>query len=416
MSLKSIHIVGLGINQVADLGQDALHALSCADTIIGSSRQQECIAALTVQPTPRLIELPKLSKLKTVIDEVPGSSVVVLASGDPLYYGIGRWFSRHFSPTLLRFYPSISSVQVACHRLGVALQDVEVLSLHGRPIKGVRRKLRKNKQLIILTDKNSQPQRLAEECILAGFPGSTITVMEDLGYDSELITTFHVSEREIQQRSFSALHVSHIKVVGDGGVYPEFPGIADTLFETGGPPGTGMISKREVRLQILSMLQVSSEDTVWDVGAGCGGVAIELALWSERADVYAVECHPDRLRYLECNRDHFGVVSNLHIVEGQAPDCFSRLPVPTKVFIGGSNGELVSILNRVWSLLPEGGVMVVSAVIESSKLHLRRFSASLPSDSVQCIELRVRRGELGGECESKLPVEVYKFIKKVGQQ
>ena len=433
--MANIHIIG--VTQTSDLVGAALHAVQHADAIIGSERQLDIVKPhLTANDKTRCHALPKLAELKFLIDELSFAalkdeekekksdkeqrpSIVVLASGDPLYYGIGRWFSKHFNSDCLRFYPATSSIQMACHRLAISLQDITVLSLHGRPLATLRTKLKNATKLLILTDKHSHPQALARECKDTGFEQSTITVLENLGYPHERIRAFSVEqllEEEDDPEVFDPLHVSLLEVKGVGNVLPEFPGIPDTAYITGAEAGKGMITKREVRLCILSLLQVSNQDIIWDIGAGCGGVAVELAYWNDNATVYAIECHAERLAHLSTNQQHFGVVKNLHIIKGQAPECLTDLPLPNKVFIGGSGGNMKLLLDTVWPLLPTGGLLVVSAVVEKTKQVLNEFAQvlSIKGTEIEVLEVSVKRGQFtstGLDYTPKLPVEVFKFKK-----
>lgn len=421
-----IHVVGLGVSYAADLSAEALQALQQVDIVVGSQRQLETLEQLLPTGKATLL-LPKFSQLKTVVDDqiAQGLSVMILASGDPLFYGIGRWFSRQFSALELTFYPAVSSLQVACHRLGLALQDVEVLSLHGRPLLKLRTRLRQRQTLLILTDKNSSPQALAQECISCGFSAASLTVCEALGYPEENISRFTAQElvdtkleKNACSTEFNPLHVTLIEPGCNRGFLPEFPGIADQHFITDHVEvGRGMITKREVRLSILSMLQVAKGDCVWDIGAGCGGVAVELAYWNPDSEIHAVEHHEDRLRCLHDNRDRFGVVSNLSIVSGRAPQVLETLPVPDKVFIGGSGGELPVLLSQVWEQLPQGGVLVATAVTESSKQHLYQFyqvRQKLADSENETLQIGISRGaNLAGQImyRPSLPVTLYSYRK-----
>lgn len=414
-----IHVVGLGVSHLAELSSDAQQALAQVDLVIGSERQLATIKEL--MPSDKATtELPKLAELKTLVENAlsEGKSVMILASGDPLFYGIGRWFSRHFAQSNLRFYPAVSSLQMACHRLGLALQDLEVLSLHGRPVEKLKTRLRQNQPLLILTDSKSYPQMLAQHCVDSGFPQAQLTVLETLGYPEEQIRSFSASELLEADHVFDPLHLTLIEPGSNQGFLPEFPGIPDQHFITDADkPGKGMISKREVRLTILSLMQLSRDDQVWDIGAGCGGVAVELAYWQPLATVHAIEHHPDRLSCLETNRQRFGVVSNLKIVEGRAPEALKGLTSPNKVFIGGSDGELPQLLAQVWASLPLGGVLVASAVTENTKQLLMQFwqERSKAEDSqLETTQVAVSRGEtLAGQLmyRPNLPVNLFKFVK-----
>ena len=419
--MASIHIIGLGVAEQAQLTEQAVKALLSADTILGAARQWDTVRHYFQSRQPNFVELPKFTELRSVLDSHAGQTLAVLASGDPLYYGIGRWFSKQYDEACLSFYPAVSSIQVACHRLGLALQDIDVISLHGRPLHALKRSLRQRARLMILTDKESKPQALAQACVVAGFDQSMITVCEKLGYTDEKIRRFVVTDLIDSDEDVDPLHVSFIEVLGKGGQLPEFPGIEDAHFHTGQLDGKGMISKREVRLAILSYMQASQQDVIWDVGAGCGGVSVELALWQPLADVYAIELHSQRLRYLHQNREKFGVLNNLHIIQGRAPAVLASLPRPNKVFIGGSDGELTHLLETIWHDLPAGGLLVASGVIDSTKKQLRAFAERLSesthepqSHSIESVEIAVKRGDIQQQAltyTAKLPVEIFKFSK-----
>jgi len=419
-AVVDIHIMGIGVAEQAQLSEVAQTALLQADAVIGSDRQLETMSLLLKQQgvQPELQLLPKLAHLPAMITQYLGKSVVVLASGDPLYYGIGRWFSQNLSHHNLHFYPAVSSIQQACHHLGLSQQDVTVLSLHGRPFEQLRSHLKNHQTTLVLTDKHSQPHRLAEECLAAGFELSTLTVCENLGYQHQKIRQFSaqqlVTDIDLQ---VDPLHVTVIQTQGQGGLLPEFPGFPDDRFITGDVPGKGMISKRETRLSILSLMQLVNDDIVWDVGAGCGGVSVELAYWNKDVTVYAIEHHNERLGHLNANRDRFGVVSNLHIVEGRAPECLSDLPLPNKIFIGGSDGELKRLLNLAWDILPVNGLLVASAVMDLTRQQLNEFAETLEDPQVESVDIGVTRGQLTqGKMTytQKLPVSIFKFTKTGG--
>ncbi|MCJ8273231.1 MAG: precorrin-6y C5,15-methyltransferase (decarboxylating) subunit CbiE, partial [Psychrosphaera sp.] len=179
--MKQIHVIGLGVADKAQFNTQAQQAFEQSEIVIGADRQLEVVEGL-LQPNQQLITLPPLSELRNLLEQHQDKTIAVLASGDPLHYGIGRWLVRQFGIDRLDFYPAVSSVQAACHALGIALQDVEVLSLHGRPVEKIRSKLCKAQQLVVLTDKHSQPATLAQACIDAGFAESTLWVCEMLGY------------------------------------------------------------------------------------------------------------------------------------------------------------------------------------------------------------------------------------------
>ncbi|WP_394182149.1 precorrin-6y C5,15-methyltransferase (decarboxylating) subunit CbiE [Marinomonas posidonica] len=416
-----IHVIGLGVNEQATLdakAQSVFASLGEQDVILGSPRQQETVAEYVTSGQRKV--LPKLSQLSAEFDQWQSqgtNTVVVLASGDPLFYGIGTWMVKHFGTGKVIFYPNVSSVQVACHRLEISLQQAQVVSVHGRPLPSLRRHLQANKTLILLTDGQSHPAAIAQECVQAGLDKSRITVCEALGYPHEKITSFAADELSQSPQNFDPLNVVVLETSAQTSLYPASVGIADALFVTDKEEGKGMITKREVRLMILSYLQLAVKDVVWDIGAGCGGVSVELAYWHPDADIYAVEHHDVRWACLQANQQKFGVMQNLHLVQGRAPDILKDLPTPNKVFIGGSDGELDALLNQAWSLLPENGVLVVSAVTEDTKWQVSAFAKQREQaqDAHQTsIEMAVSKAQsLAGQTlyRPNLPVTLWQFIK-----
>ncbi|WP_020406270.1 precorrin-6y C5,15-methyltransferase (decarboxylating) subunit CbiE [Hahella ganghwensis] len=420
--MNSIHVIGLGVTETPELSQKALQALENADRVIGSARQLKVVETLLQQQ--QTLELPPLSELALYLEsalsqESNRGHTVILASGDPLYYGIGRWLSRHIPPEQLFFYPAVSSIQAACHALGLSLQDVEVISLHGRPMERIRTVLKHRHTLVVLTDKYSTPQVLARECVAAGFEQSKLVVCESMGYENQRLSHFDASELAQSVQLFDPLHITVIETRGDGGVLPEFPGIPDDHFETGTEPGKGMITKREVRLNILSLLQPSNDDVIWDIGAGCGSVAIELAYWNECCQVIAIEQHTERLKHLEKNRRRFGVVSNLSVQPGRAPEILEGLSHPNKVFIGGSDGRLPELLAQTWEMLPPGGVLVASAVTENTRHQFMTFltQRNLAADAKpETCQIAVSKGGFLSDqliYRPVLPVTLFRFIKRL---
>ena len=420
-----IHVVGLGVKAQAVLCQDVqslLASLSAHDKILGSARQLETLGEIAYQAQSHT--LPKLADLADCIKHWQQQGVeklVVLASGDALHYGIGAWLGRFVdqNPVLntIRYYANVSSVQEACHRLGLSLQDAQVVSLHGRPLFSLRRYLQPNRHLLLLTDQFSQPQHIAKELLQAGLDDSQIQVCEALGYGEEKVTAYSAKELAELAHEFNPLNVVMVTTSHQASFYPSAPGIAESRFVTDKGHGKGMITKREVRLAILSYMALDAKDVVWDIGAGCGGVSVELAYWQAKATVYGIEHHPERLACLEENRQRFGVMQNLQIIAGRAPQALVDLPLPNKVFIGGSDGALEEMMNQVWCLLPEGGRLVVSAVTETSRCQVMSFMTSrdLAQDAEDdALQIAISRCErLAGQrvFRPSLPVNLYQFIK-----
>ena len=402
-----VQVIGMGID--ADgLGRAARAALERAELVIGATAHLTAFPNLSAEqrayPSP-------MSGLWGVLRANAGRRIVLLASGDPLFYGISSTLLRHLPQEHLVFHPNVSSIQAAFARLGQPWQQAQLVSLHGRPLASLRAVLRGNRLYALLTDRESNPTAIARVLVETGFGESALWVAEELGGDNERFRAFNAAALAETDVEFSPLNVVIVETRGPGGVLPEFPGIPDAWFSTGAEPGKGLLSKREVRLMILSLLAPRASEIGWDVGAGCGGVSVEWARWNPEGEVHAVECHPERLEHLGINRERFGVVANLQVVAGHAPEALADLPDPHAVFIGGSSGSLREILDPVWARLPVGGRLVASAVTEDSRVELHTFIGDRPAEWT---ELSVARAEtLAGQRVMRpyLPVLLMKLEK-----
>ncbi len=391
--MTKITVIGLGICQPPLLNAKALSALGSCDCIMGSPRQLESMAHAQVvanqsRTQPASLCLPKL---KHIAHEIKGfDHVVILASGDPLLFGIGKYLQSEFGDQVTCI-SGVSSLQGACELTGLSLQDAQLVSLHGRPLNHLKRHLQPHRTLLILTDQNSHPQAIAEVLVAANLGLSKIHVCERLGYEDQNQQQFIAQDLATTSTPFASLHVTVVHTLGIGQVMPNFPGIEDAHFVTDGESGKGLLTKREVRLNILSLLQPAPRDIAWDIGAGCGGVTIEWALWNPLGQVYAIEHHDQRIACLEANKEAFGVSANLSVIQGRAPDCLKELPFPDKVFIGGSGGELSRIMQLAWQRLKPGGRLAASAVTEPSKAALRQFSLHIEQQPTDYLQVAISR-------------------------
>ena len=391
--MTKITVIGLGICQPPLLNAKALSALGSCDCIMGSPRQLESMAHAQVvanqsRTQPTNLCLPKL---KHIAHEIKGfDHVVILASGDPLLFGIGKYLQSEFGDQVTCI-SGVSSLQGACELTGLSLQDAQLVSLHGRPLNHLKRHLQPHRTLLILTDQNSHPQAIAKVLVTANLGLSKIHVCERLGYEDQNQQQFIAQDLATTSTPFASLHVTVVHTLGIGHVMPNFPGIEDTHFVTDGESGKGLLTKREVRLNILSLLQPAPQDIAWDIGAGCGGVTIEWALWNPQGQVYAIEHHDQRITCLEANKEAFGVSANLSVIQGRAPDCLKELPFPDKVFIGGSGGELSHIMQLAWQRLKPGGRLATSAVTEPSKAVLRQFSLHVEQQPTDYLQVAISR-------------------------
>ncbi len=376
---KTVDVISLGCGEQSLLSQEAIKVIADAEQLYGSAHQLEEVAHIETRADKIYLPSP-FSDLGQLLEQNQDRQIVVLASGDALFYGIGSWLIRALGSSNLNFYPNISSIQHCFHGIGLPLDQAKIVSLHGRPLAVLRRCLRHRQVLAVFTDSVCDPKAIAGELCDQGFDASTIWVGEALGSGEQQIEKYLAHELVRQNRPFHPLNVCVIALSQDPGTtdpLPTFPGIPDQLFSTGAEPGFGMISKREVRLTILSMMQPCPGEIAWDIGAGCGSVSVEWARWNSQGQIYAIEQSKPRIEHIEINSDRFGTVLNLNPIHGVAPECCQALADPDCVFIGGSGG-LQEILQFAWDRLKPGGKLVASAVTAASIEAMEQFLINKP--------------------------------------
>jgi precorrin-6Y C5,15-methyltransferase (decarboxylating) len=384
---EPITVISLGCDRLSALTPKAIQAIREAQIIFGSRHHFREVENIDTQ-AEKIVFASPFSELGSQLKTQQSKRVVVLASGDALFFGVGKFLNRSVDRNCLIFHPNISSVQACFHHLGLCWQDAKVVSLHGRPLNSLRRHLRNGELIACLTDAKSNPIAIAKELEDQGFGESRAWVCEAMGSEQQRVSEYLATELAKSKFEFHELNVSVFQLSGKRSVLPSFPGIADHLFSTGASPGFGMISKREVRLTILSLMQPRPGEIAWDIGAGCGSVSVEWARWNEKGFIYAIEVESARIRHIKINSERFGTEHNLSVIEAEAPACCAGLPAPDCIFIGGSKG-LAAMLEFAWQRLKPGGKLVVTAVTESSRLVLSEFLPEKPG--LEQIEMRVSK-------------------------
>lgn len=360
-------IVGIGEDGLAGLGDAAKAAIAGADYVFGGARHLE-LAAPVIKGSAHPWQSPFSDSIDAVL-ALRGGAVCVLASGDPFHYGVGATLARHVDASQMRVYPHPSSFSLAAARLGWPLQDVLTLSLHGRPIDLIRPHLHAGARILALTSDEQGPTQLAQLLTETGFGISIVTVLEALGGPSETIRS-HVA-MSFALADINPLNVCAISVVALPGarVLPLTPGIDDTLFEH-----DGQITKREVRALTLSALAPRRGETLWDVGAGSGSVAIEWMLADPSLKAIAIEADAERAARIARNATNFGV-PDLTIITGTAPEAMVGLEPPHAIFIGGGGSD-PGVLDAAITALRPGGRLVANAVtLELEALLLAKYAA-----------------------------------------
>jgi precorrin-6Y C5,15-methyltransferase (decarboxylating) len=296
-----------------------------------------------------------LERMLAQVRALRDSPTVVLASGDPLWFGIGATLARHLEAGEFEVHPAPSSFQLAAAALRWPLQNVVTLSLHGRPVELLHPHLLPGNRVLALTSDAQTAQQVAELLMGRGFAESPMTILENLGGPEERISVTNAAELEPQH--IGDFYVLALDCVAgpEARLLPPLPGLPDDAFQS-----DGQLTKREIRAATLAKLAPYPGALLWDVGAGCGSVAIEWLRAARDAGAIALEREPARLELIAANARALGV-PNLRIEAGEALRSSAGLPVPDAVFMGGSVGD-EELFALCWSALRPGGRFVANAV------------------------------------------------------
>jgi precorrin-6B C5,15-methyltransferase / cobalt-precorrin-6B C5,C15-methyltransferase len=347
-----VAVVGIGEDGLGGLRAEARAVLSAADVLVGGERHHRLVAEHLAE---RIVFRADAEALAGQVAELTqsGRRVVVLASGDPLFFGIAPALVRRLGRDQVEVLPNLGSVQLAFARLGEAWHDAAVLSAHGRPLAPVVQQALSQPKLAILLDNVHNARAVAEALLAAGMEADARAwLMQRLGGPAEQIQ--HGSLAAVP--TWSADPLSLLVILRDPsrvrGPVPRL-GLPDDSYAH----LNGQITKAEVRAVSLARLAPRRGDTVWDVGAGSGAVSIEAAWLCDPGAVYAVERRAEQRACAATNIDRFAA-HNVYLVEGEAPQVLRDLPDPDAVFVGGSGGQLGSILDCAAHRLRGGGRLV----------------------------------------------------------
>lgn len=298
--------------------------------------------------------------MSQVIDESEEGDVVVLASGDPLFFGIGTTLLKKMPAEELNFIATLSSAQLAFSRLGLPWNEARFLSCHGRSLQGLTSQMQQGDLYAFLTDYKNTPQVLAQHLSAFSETNWTLSVCEQLGGPGESIRRYSVDELAAENSEFDKLNVVVAQrkskdLWGGNGQFSSDASFFKRL------PQKGLITKQSVRNLVLTTLRVQPDSVVWDIGAGSGSVAIESAKLCWKGRVFAVECNEACFESIQENIYAHGT-DNVTLIKAKAPEGLDELSRPDAVFVGGSRGQMDDILLTAWQSLNAGGRLVVSAV------------------------------------------------------
>jgi precorrin-6Y C5,15-methyltransferase (decarboxylating) len=373
-----LHIVGIGEDGLDGLVPATRAVVEAAEVIIGGDRHH------TLSPNSTALRVAWPSPFDALIDTLEthkGKRVVVLATGDPLWFSVGARIGRSIDPSDITYHPQLSAFQLASARMGWSMADVETLTVHGRPVEQMIAFIQPDVRLLILTTGAETPAQIAAFLNARGFGQSKMTVLAAMGGDREERFDGTAADWSHDVPAFNTLAVECI-AAPDAALLPRVPGLADDLFVS-----DGTMTKQEVRAATLSKLMPMRGALLWDIGTGCGSVAVEWMRSARYARAIGIEPRADRRAMAAQNALALGVPT-LELIEGSVPDALHGLDAPDAIFIGG--GLSIETFDFAWKTLRPLGRLVANAVtLESESLLFDLHK----KHGGQLVKLQVNRAE-----------------------
>lgn len=401
-------IIGIGDNGLESLTPEAQAVVWQAETLVIGERLDAVIDGASLPGLKRILTwgagfretLAQILKLR-------GTPVTVLATGDPMHFGIGATLRRYVAAEEMMVLPSPSAFSLAAARLGWPLQSVTQISLHGRPLAFLNRHVMPRARILALTSDASTVQAAAVLLAERGFGASVLHVLEHMGSHRERILRMTALEMAETCPAMSDFNTLAIDCAEDGPLLAPVPGLPDEAFRH-----DGQLTKREIRAATLAQLAPFPNALLWDVGAGCGSIALEWMRAGMGTKAIAIEPKPERVAMIRANAETLGV-PDLEIIEGHAPEALTGLKRPDVIFIGGGiTGE--GLFGTCWAALGAGGLLVANAVTIEGEARLAELRGQYGGELVR-IQVS-RAAPVGRYCgwKSLMPVTMWTVVKGEG--
>lgn len=395
-----LHIVGIGEDGLGGLTPATRAVVEAAEVIIGGDRHHNLSEVVTAE---RLSWPSPFDDLIDLLKSKQGQRVVVLATGDPLWYSVGARIGRAIDPAEIVYHPQVGAFQLAAARMGWSMADLETLTVHGRPVEQMIAFIQPDQRLLILTTGKETPGHIARFLTERGFGQSRMTVLAAMGGDREQRFDGVAESWSHQVPAFNTLAVECV-AAPDAALLPRVPGLSDDLFQH-----DGTMTKQEVRAATLAKLMPMRGALLWDIGTGCGSVAVEWMRAARYARAIGIEPRADRRAMAAANALALGV-PKLELVDGEVPAALDGLVPPDAIFIGG--GLTAEVADAALAALRPLGRLVANAVTLESEavliaLHKRHGG--------QLVKLSVHRADpLGPHTGWKplMPVTQWSLVKR----
>jgi precorrin-6Y C5,15-methyltransferase (decarboxylating) len=381
-------LIGVLDNGAQGLGVQALQHIQEADVVIGAARTLALLAPHVRAPAERHDLTGRLAQLPGLIGQALAANrrTVVLATGDPLCHGVGGYLLDKLGHAAIEILPNVSTIQLACARLGLPWQDIHICSIHsqdtgewtpgagpGHGLYALAQDVQRHGVLAVFTSPGNTPARIARLLQAEGLDHAwRMTIAERLLRADERMRR-DLAPAEAAQLDFADPNV----VLLERRTPAEKPvlfGLPDERFHQR-KPGKGLITKREVRAVSLARMQLRVNSIVWDIGAGSGAVGLEAARLCPQGHVYAIEKNADDAAIAASNRAQLHI-GNYSLVQAKAPQGIAAWPDPDAVFIGGSGGELEELIRHCLRRLRPDGCLVMNFVtLENQAEALRSLES-----------------------------------------
>ncbi len=367
---KKLHIIGIGEDGLGGLTEAARRLIEDADLILGESH---CLALVPDTGAERFVVGTSLEEGLARLEEPSVGSAVVLAIGDPLFYGVARYLGDKLGKDRIEVIPHVSSMQLAFARVKESWEEAFLTNLASHGVESVLEPIRSAEKVGLFTSDSYPPSAVAQILLEHGLDYFTAYICENLGSPDERVTCGELAE--ISQQEFSPLNVMilvrkpHMPDRPSEAVGRRLFGNPDEVFLQS-KPKRGLLTPAEIRTMALSEMDLGPASVVWDVGAGSGSVAVEAAQISTDGTIYAIEMDPEDYQLIVENARRFKVI-NLVPILGRAPDAWRDLPDPDAVFVGGSGRGIWRLVDAAFRRLRPGGRLVatMSSVDNLAEVH-----------------------------------------------
>ena len=397
-----LNVIGVGEDGIEALPRALQALIERAELIVGGERH------LAMVEQARAEKKSWASPLSLTLDDIwsrRGKPVVVLATGDPMHFGIGVALAKRVPAEEMAVYPHISAFSLAAARMRWPLADTECLTIHGRPLDLLAGAVTPNRRLLVLSHDGTSPAEVARRLTELGYGASDVTVLERMGGTRERIYGGRADAWAYPRAADLNTLAVECRADPEVRALSLTPGLPDEAFQH-----DGQLTKREIRAATLSALRPLPGQLLWDVGAGCGSIAIEWLRTHRSLSAIAIENNITRQGLIEANAAALGT-PHLKLVEGSAPQAYDGLSEPDAIFIGGGVGD-AGVVEGAWARLKPGGRLVANAVTAEGEGHLFALRGKLGGDMTRLSVARLAPvGDLHG-WKPLMPVTQYWVDKK----